>query len=456
MFQGRMLKRFLSEAITSHYEQGHDVEGFEERLEKCGDSLDALNELAQQLAGTPMRKGWPYVEPDSLSDIWEECDPSRPSGPIGEVDLKEASTRIEAAFLGSVCGCILGKPLEIRPTLDEIRQAAQSVGEWPLNDYIPQSLMNAIGRHHRSLAETVREKIRYVAPDDDLNYTVMGMLILEKAGIDFTKKDVAELWLLNLPALWTFGPERTIVAKCALHEALSYGASERLKGLSIDDLAVVWNPRNEYCGAQIRADAYGYACPARPELAAELAWRDATLTHRKTGVYGTMFVAAALACASVMKEPSEIFDTALKFIPRRSRFYKITADAMDIVSKSQSWLEAYGTIHERYEEYGHCRIFQETGTLINTVCYAKDVGDGICIQVMQGNDTDSYGATAGSLLGAHFGPGHLEERWLKPFNDTIHVALAGFYEQSLSALAKRMGKLPTLVEEALKTKKSEG
>jgi hypothetical protein len=70
---------------------------------------------------------------------------------------------------------------------------------------------------------------------------------------------------------------------------------------------------------------------------------------------------------------------------------------------------------------------------------------------MQGNDTDSYGATAGSLLGAYFGPGHLEERWLEPFHDTIHVALANFHEQSLSALAKRMGKLPSLVEEALKT-----
>jgi len=81
------------------------------------------------------------------------------------------------------------------------------------------------------------------------------------------------------------------------------------------------------------------------------------------------------------------------------------------------------------------------------------VGDGICIQVSQGNDTDSYGATARSLLGAYFGPGHLEERWLKPFNDTIYIALADFHEQSLSALAKRMGELPSLVDEALKSTK---
>ena len=52
MFQWQMLQRSLREAITSHFEQGHDVEGFEQRPENCGDSLDALNELAQQLSAT--------------------------------------------------------------------------------------------------------------------------------------------------------------------------------------------------------------------------------------------------------------------------------------------------------------------------------------------------------------------------------------------------------------------
>jgi hypothetical protein len=69
----------------------------------------------------------------------------------------------------------------------------------------------------------------------------------------------------------------------------------------------------------------------------------------------------------------------------------------------------------------------------------------------------TVGATAGSILGCYFGPGHLEERWLKPFNDDIHAALAWFFERSLSKLAKRMGKLPELISgplEKLKTQPS--
>jgi hypothetical protein len=63
----------------------------------------------------------------------------------------------------------------------------------------------------------------------------------------------------------------------------------------------------------------------------------------------------------------------------------------------------------------------------------------------QGNDTDSFGATAGSILGAYLSPEGLEERWLAPFNDEIHTGLGCFYEQSLSQVAKRMGELPQRV-----------
>jgi ADP-ribosylglycohydrolase len=70
------------------------------------------------------------------------------------------------------------------------------------------------------------------------------------------------------------------------------------------------------------------------------------------------------------------------------------------------------------------------------------VGDGICVQVNQGNDPDSYGATAGSIPGAYFGLEGLETRWLAPFDDDLRTGLARFWERSLSNMAERMGQLP--------------
>jgi ADP-ribosylglycohydrolase len=184
-------------------------------------------------------------------------------------------------------------------------------------------------------------------------------------------------------------------------------------------------------------------------LAAELAWRDAHLTHRLTGVYATMFTAAAIAIAMVEPDRLEIFETALQYIPQRSRLAEVARDAIEEVRNASDWRDGYRRIHASYSEYGHCQVFQETATLINTLRFARDVGDGICIQVMQGNDTDSYGATAGSLLGCYFGPDHLEARWTEPFHDRIHTTLADFHEQSLSAVAKRMAQLPLLAAREL-------
>jgi ADP-ribosylglycohydrolase len=207
----------------------------------------------------------------------------------------------------------------------------------------------------------------------------------------------------------------------------------------------VLNPKDEYCGALIRADAYGYACPGHPALAAELAWRDASYTHRRTGIYGTMFAAAAIATAFVANEPLEIFRVALKYIPRRSRFAEVVRDSIEQVSAAADWIDGYTRVHDKYREYDHCRIYQEIGTVINTLRFAENVGDGICMQVSQGNDTDSFGATAGSILGAYFGPEGFDARWPAPFNDRLLTSVATFHEQRLSAVARRMAALPARV-----------
>ena len=434
-----LVRKILLQVVETKAKQGHVVDGLKDAITALPESYDAMAEMARRLACLPLRTDWPYVEPNALDEIWNECASDRPTQPLAVVSPAAIAPRVECAFLSSVCGCILGKPLEVNPTLAQIRAAAESIGEWPLRDYVSESMLVALGRRHPDWVETVRERIVAVAPDDDLNYSILGMMLLEQHGRDFTPKHIASLWLYNLPALWCWGPERTINIKAAMHSL----------GDGSDDPFAEWvnvlNPFDEACGALIRADAYGYACPGNPALAAELAWRDASFTHRRTGIYGTMFVAAAIATAFVARDPMDIFETAIKFIPRRSRFYQVASDSLMMVRKSADWLDGYGRIHGKYKEYDHCQIYQEIGTVMNTLQFAADIGDGICKQVSQGNDTDSFGCTCGSILGAFHGPDRLDPRWLAPFHDTMHVAMATFHEQRLSAVARRMGQLPAKI-----------
>jgi ADP-ribosylglycohydrolase len=427
------LRDLVRLVLADKEEQGHDVTGCSQRLASTPDSYDALLALAQDLSRLPLRADWPYVEPDELETIWEEADPARVTTPR-RFDADDVAQRVETAWYARVSGCILGKPFEFDPTLEELRSVLEPAGEWPLADYVTEAANMRLRQPQPQWPELVRERLTHVCEDDDLSYTVLAMLLLERHGTGFTHDDLRRLWLLQLPVLATFGPERTQLIAAAVATLGGDG----------DEWATVLNPTEEHCGALIRADAYGWACPGDPELAASLAHRDATATHRRTGVYSTMWVAAALSLALVGDPADRLgpLREALGFVPQRSRFAQSVRESMAQVKQATDWVDAHQRVHTMFGRYGHCRIHQEVGTLLVTARFAEDVGHGIGLQVCQGNDTDSFGATAGSYLGALLGPSAFDrEHWTGRFHDRIHLALATFHEQSLTAIATRMAQL---------------
>ena len=435
------LRALVAAVLADRTEQGHQVAGLAQELASLPNSYDALAAFADRLSTLALRADWPWEEPSDLPAIWSCADPDRPLVAV-RYDVGEVASRIETAFLARVSGCILGKPFEFDPTLAELRSVLEPAGEWPLRDYVTAATNARLRAPQPQWPELVREQIRYVAEDDDLNYTVLAMLLLERHGAAFTADQVRALWLIQLPVLATFGPERT--------QLLAAGMATLVPGLDPAPESPGWgevlNPYDEHCGALIRADAYGYACPGDPALAATLAHRDAMVTHRRTGVYATMFVAAAIATALVTDPADRLgpWRTALGFVPQNSRFAAIVRDSLVQVEQATDWLDGYGRLHGRYGEFSHCRVYQEIGTLLNTSRFARDVGDGIGLQVCQGNDTDSFGATAGSYLGALLGAGAFDrEHWTGRFQDEIHLALATCHLRSLSELAARMSRLPT-------------
>jgi ADP-ribosylglycohydrolase len=439
------LRVLLSKNIESKRTQGYDLSGLAERPDMLPESYDAYMKYAKALQDAPLRSDWQYIEPLGWDAVIAEWAHTVPRSPIAVISADDAAERVETAFYAAVAGCILGKPLECDPTLEEIKAAATLSGEWPLRTYVSMDLLKELGRHGGSPEATTSGNISYVTPDDDINYLILALILLENHGAFFTRDDILTLWMRNLPVLTTYGPERTLMAKAAAY-CLLHETAEGIREAPIAEWRMLLNPEDEMCGAAIRVDTYGYAFPGDPYRAVECAWRDASCTHARTGVYGSLFIAAAVATAFVADSPMDIFETALKFVPQNSRFFSVVNDCFELVAKADEWEKGYAAIHAKYKKYGHCKLYQECGQLINTAKFAKDTNDAICIQVMQGCDTDCFGKIAGSIMGAYFGKGSLDEEWISPFNDRLHTHLADFHEQSLCAVAERMKKLPVLLE----------
>jgi len=448
LIEKNRLKSVLVSVLDQRLAQGADLDRdtMTGRIEAAGTSYDALYEMALELREPPLRSDWTYVEPIDWPAIQSASLKLDPLADWPVPNLESAGDRARAGFLGSVCGCMLGKPVEIDPTLAELKQAAQGGEAWPLNDYVSVALLDRLGRRHESWRETAREHISAVAADDDIHYTLLGMMVLEQYGPDFTHADLYELWSLNIPQGWTWGPERSTL----LVEGINRHHLFEKSGLPGTHDVLFLNPGDELCGALIRADAYGYACPGNPDLAAWLAWKDASFTHIKTGVYGSMFVATLIALCHGAEAGNpgnhrlELVEEARARIPANTRFSEVLRSAQFAVEAASDWEKGYAAVHDRYRDYSHCAVYQEIGTLLNTLKFARDIGHGIGLQVSQGNDTDSFGATAGSVLGVLFGPGYLEERWLQPFRDRLQHGLSDEKERRLSAMGLRIAALPRI------------
>jgi ADP-ribosylglycohydrolase len=424
------VRTLLQQVVADKREQGHDVDALEAELAAAPASLDALYDVAERLDRAPLTRGWPHHEPDDLEAILAAC-PDLPAARRPGADVGE---RIETAWAARVSGCVLGKPFEYDPTLAELRGVLEPAGEWPLTDYVTEATNAQLRAPQPQWPECVRERIAHVPEDDDLGYTALATVALERHGGAFTHDDLRTLWLLNLPVAATFGPERTALLAAGL---ATFTGSDPTGPI---------NPAAEHCGALIRADAYGYACPGDPVAAARLAHRDASMTHVRTGVYAAMWVAAAVATALVADDWEDVAETAALVVPQRSRLRAVLDASLDQVRAADDWLDAYERLHGRYGMYSHCRIVQEMGTLLSTLRFARGATDGIGLQVCQGNDTDSFGATAGSLLGALHGPAGFDaEHWLGRFGDRIHLALATTHDDSIASWGRRMAALPERV-----------
>ena len=426
---------FYSSNLLTEYQQsieeGLDIEAYKDvflavsRLPKDERKKELGDILFDVVISAKQKEGYPYLEPSDLETIRNLRTPYS----YKKNNTLKLENKIHGAWMGRVCGCLLGKTVEGIRT-DELIPFLKETGNYPMHRYILYSDLDKVdlnkykfGFHSRCYADTASG----MPVDDDTNYTVLYQEVIEKYGRDFTPFDVSRAWLAYQPKDAYCNAER--VAFCNF-----------VKGFEPPESAIYKNPYREWIGAQIRADYFGYINPGNPELAAEMAWRDASISHTKNGIYGEMFVAAMLAVAAETNNIKDIILGGLAEIPHTSRLYKEIISVLDGFEDGVSQSECFNAIHKKYDEHSAhdwCHTISNAMIVAASLLYGQgDYGKSICIAVEAGFDTDCNGATVGSVLGMANGIESIPDCWTKPINDTLHTSIFGVNTVKISDRVK--------------------
>lgn len=419
-------KDVLAAELAHRLTSGFDVGELEQPVRDAvaNGSRAEWERLFAELERTPLREGWPYVEPSDLPGIRAAL-PRGAALPVWDGTDDELRDRLAGAWLGRCAGCNLGKPVEgwSRARIGRYLEAA---GAFPINDYLPRLDPFPEGLElNPCWDETTRGNIHAMARDDDLDYTILGLHVLEEHGSAFDAAQVGEEWMHHLPLGLTYTAER------AAYRNL-------VDGLRPPETATFENPYREWIGAQIRGDMWGYVTPGDPAEGSRLAFQDASLSHTQNGIYGEMWVSALIACCFVVPDLRSAIEASLAYVPERSRLAEALRHVLAVHGQGRTWDEARDEIEASYGHYNGVHTINNAAVVAAALLWgAGDFTKTIGLAVEGGWDTDCNGATAGSIFGATFGAGAIPSHWVDPLEDRIRSAIVGFDDSRISDLVER-------------------
>lgn len=342
--------------------------------------------------------------------------------------MRDLERHLKAAWQGRISGCQLGKAVEVysmRQGHDALTDRLTRDGALPLRDYVPLPDGEV---PTGMIASCCKGQFDATAPDDDINYSILALTALERHGVGLGTEDVARLWLNLLPVGLTFTAERAAY-RTLLNRANEWFPQGADPGFDVTECAD--NEFNDWIGAQIRADVYGWLTPGDPALGAELARRDAALSHQADGIYGAMFIAAAGSVCWDAGSLDDAVDAGLGQIPRHS----LSADAIRL-ARANLGPGGDAVIRARYADLSPVHVLNNLALVVwALLSYPDDFSAAIGEVVAAGLDTDCNAASVGGLWGLFHGD--VPERWTAPWRGQVGVSLAGHNRVTLDSLVAR-------------------
>lgn len=238
---------------------------------------------------------------------------------------------------------------------------------------------------------------------DDTEFALMtAKLLIEHEG-NFTSDDVVNMWFKYVATEDEL--KRGGVSEVEACNNLRRGLRPPQSGM--------YNAYYMSDGAARRSGPIGIVCAGDPERAADLAYRDACVSHYREGIWGAQAVAVAVSLAMVDADMEDIMEAIFKIAPPDSWFYETLNRAMNIVKEADgdianAWMPLHNelfsthrsTVAEALPEVFGCLMLEN-----------KSFKSGLILAGNFGRDADTIGAIAGAVLGAKYGAKNIPDKW---------------------------------------------
>lgn len=398
------------------------------RAAAAASDMTSLARIAASLKEARQSPGWAFAEPSDeasllagLADI--------PTLPVNADDL---ASRLHGAWLGRCVANTMGKPIEgLQPK--EVEIYLRAVGQWPQTGYVPllDPLPEGVSHLHESAPFASAGLFEDVPRDDDIDWTILGLHMLETYGERLSTEDIAREWLDRLPFTQTFTAER------AAYRNL-------LRGVPPAEAALDENPYREWIGALIRADIFGYVNPGNPGAAAAMAFRDARLSHVANGVYGELWAAALVAAAFGTTDAATALRAAFACIPAQSRLAESQRAVLDLHARGASAQDALAWVNDNLGHYNWVHTVNNAALIAVGLLWGTDFVTSVRLTISGALDTDSNAATVGSVYGALHGRDSIPEHLVGTTHVRVSSAVRGFDRIPIAELAERTLRLVKL------------
>ncbi len=251
--------------------------------------------------------------------------------------------------------------------------------------------------------------------NDDTTYELAFLEAFSGKGYDVTPEDIALSWVGLIPSGWS---------------AEEVAIRNIKNGILPPESGRHRNPFSEWIGAQMRGGICGMVAPGDPRTAAELAWKDGSVSHANNGILGEVFVSVMTSLSFVEEDIIGIMRTATGLIPADSEYRSVLDYAWDCCGRYDDWHDALADCEERYREYNWIHAYPNACCLIIAGYYGKgDFTETLHIITMCGLDADCNAGVLMPVLGISKGIGSIPERYMRPVFGTLTTYMRGDYSE---------------------------